>query len=138
MTSDALSRSVPNANTYLWRGIAADLGFWTTAGILAALLCVPIGDLIGVQPLWVAAGAAGLAAVSAGLFVGLTRLRPVSRQLVWGFAVGNLAAAPVVWLAALLAWLPLTPGGNWGLAACADAMLVLGLYQLYLLRKSPA
>ena len=135
MTSDALYRSVPHGDARLWRAIAADLGFWTAAGVLAALFCVPIGGVIGVRPLWFAVAAAGLAVFATGLLVGLNRLRPVSRRLIWGFAVGNLVAAPVVWLAAFLAWLPLLPGGNWALAACADAMLIPGLYQLYLLRQ---
>ena len=122
----------------LWRGISADLGFWTAAGAIGAVLSVPISDAIGVRPLWFAVGAAGLAVAAAALFVGLNRRRPVSRQLVWSFAAGNLALAPVVWLAVFLGWLPLTPAGKWGLAACADVMLVLGLYQLYTLRRQPA
>jgi hypothetical protein len=122
----------------LWNGIVADLGFWTAAGVLAALFSVPLGGVSGVRPLWLAGGATGLAALGIVLLVGLSRLRPVPRRLVWGFAITNLASAPVVWLAALLGWLPLTAVGNWALAACADAMLLLSLYQLYLLRQRVA
>jgi bacteriorhodopsin len=121
--------------THLWKGIVADLGFWTAAGLLAALFSVPLGDVTGVEPLWLAAGAAGLVATAVVLFVGLNRLRPVPRQLVWSFAVANFASAPALWLTALLGWLPVTAVGNWALAACADAMFLLGLYQLYLLRQ---
>jgi hypothetical protein len=138
MTSDALYGPVSHANSHLWRGIVADLGFWTAAGVLVAVFSGPLGDVSGVRPLWLAVGAAGLAAGGVVLLLGLNRMRPVPRRLVWGFAATNLAAAPVVWLAALLGWLPLTPVGNWGLAACADAMFVLGLYQLYLLRQRRA
>jgi hypothetical protein len=135
MTSDALYGPVSDGNTHLRKGIVADLGFWTAAGVLAALFSAPLGGVSGVRPLWLAVGAAGLAAVGVVLLVGLSRLRPVSRRLVWGFAIANFVAAPVVWLASLLGWLPLTSVGNWGLAVCADAMFVLGLYQLYLLRQ---
>jgi hypothetical protein len=135
MTSDALSRTLPQASDRLWPAIFADLAFWTATGGLAALLSVPIGRLIDVRPLWLAVGAAGLAAVSAGLVFLLDRLRPASRRIVWGFALGNLAAAPVLWLAALFGWLPLSSAANWALAACAYAMFVLCLYQLYVLRR---
>jgi hypothetical protein len=135
MTSEALSRSFPHANAHLWRAVAADLAFWTAAGLLAALLSVPIGNLIDVRPLWFAVGAAGLAAFSVGSLFVLDRMRPVSRRLVWGFALGNLAGAPVAWLAAFLGWLPLSAAGNWGLAMCADAAFILGLYQLYVVRQ---
>ena len=135
MTSDALPQSFSHADDRLWRAIVADLAFWTIAGALAAAVSAPIGDLIDVRPLWFAMGAAGLAAVSVASLLGLNRMRPVSRQLVWGFAIGNLVLAPMVWLTALLGWLPLSSFANWGLAACADAMFLLGLYQLYALRR---
>jgi hypothetical protein len=131
MTSQSLSRS----HDHLWPAVFADLAFWTVAGLLGALLCVPIGDLANVRPLWFAVGAGALGIVAFGLLLGLGRLRPVSRGLVWSFAVGNLALAPVVWLTAFAGWLPLSSAGNWALALCGDAMLVLGLYQWSVLRK---
>jgi hypothetical protein len=135
MTSDALSRPFPHAKTHLWRAIVADLAFWTAAGLLAALLSVPIGNLIDVRPLWFAVGAAGLAAGGVGLLFLLGRVLPVSRGLVWAFALTNLVVAPVLWVAAFMGALPLSAAGNRGLAMCGDAMLILGLYQLYALRQ---
>src|SRR5262245_26457150 len=108
MTSDAISRSIPTADDHLWRAIVADLAFWTVAGAVAGMLSAPIGHLIDVRPLYLAIGAGGLAVVSVGLLLGLNRTRPVSRALVWGFAVGNLALAPLGWLTALFGWLPLS------------------------------
>jgi hypothetical protein len=135
MTSQSVSRSQDQSQDQLWPAVFADLAFWTVAGLLGALLCVPIGDLADIRPLWVAVGAAGLGVVAFALLLGLGRLRPVSRGLVWAFAIGNFALAPGVWLTAFAGWLPLSSAGNWALAVCGDAMLVLGLYQLSVLRK---
>jgi hypothetical protein len=134
MTSQSLSRSIPHDP--LWPAIFADLAFWTVAGLLGALLSVPIGNLADVRPLWFAVGAGSLALAGVALLLGLGRLRPVSRGLVWAFAVGNFALAPLVWLAAVAGWLPLSSAGNWALASLGDAMLVLGLYQVWVLRKA--
>lgn len=136
MTTDAYSPSLAHTDDQLWRAILADLGFWAVAGSLAALLALPVGNLIDIRPLWFALSAAGLAVASVGLLVVLGRQRPVSRGLVRGLAIGNVAVAPVLWLTAFLGWLPLSTAGNWGLALCADAMFLIGLYQLYALRRA--
>jgi hypothetical protein len=72
-----------------------------------------------------------------GLLLGLNRIRPTPRGLVAGFGVSNLLLAPIVWVAALFGWLPLSVAGNWALADAGAVALALGVWQLTAFRRSP-
>jgi hypothetical protein len=51
--------------------------------------------------------------------------------------VTNFLLAPLTAAAAWFGWLGLTAEGNWALADAAAIMLVLGVWQLTALRRSP-
>ena len=83
--------------------------------------------------------ACGLSFVVLGVILlpGLNRIRPTPRGLVASFVVTNFLLAPIVWAAALFDWLPLSATGNWALADAGVVMLVLGVWQLTALQRSP-
>lgn len=133
MTADTLSAT---PTTHLHRAVVVDLAFWSLVGVAAAALAVPAADLIAVQTVWLVVAAVSLALVSGSALYGLGRLRPMPRTVVGTFAVFNLVGAPLVWVAALLGWVPLNSAGDWALFLAGDTMLLLGLYQVFALRRS--
>lgn len=134
MTTDTLA---PSSTTHLLhRSIVVDLAFWTIVGIAAAALAVPAADLIAVQTVWLAVAAVTLAVVSGAALLGLGRLRPMPRAVVRAFAVFNLVGAPLVYVAAFFGWIPMNTAGTWALVLAGDAMLLLGIYQAFALRRT--
>lgn len=135
MTCEYISHEYRVAADGRWRSIGADLAFWTAVGATVAVLSGPLGRLWSVpQPALVAGGVA-FAVLGPGLLVGLSRIRPTPRGLVWSFGISNLVLAPLLWAAAKLRWLPLSTAGNWALSFAGLVALVLGVWQLSTLRR---
>ena len=106
-------------------------------GAVVAVLDRPLGDWWNVPRTTLLVGGLSFLVGGVGLLFGLSRLRPTPRALVAGFGVSNLLLAPIMWAAALFGWLPLSVAGNWALADAGAVALVLGVWQLTALRRSP-
>jgi hypothetical protein len=137
MTSTAISARSRQADYPRWRSIRADLVFWTVAGAVVAALDRPLGDWWSVPRAVLLAGGLSFVVLGVVLLLALSRTRPTPRGLVAGFVVTNFLLAPIVWAAALFGWLPLSAAGNWALADAGVVMLVLGVWQLTALLRSP-
>lgn len=137
MTNEVISgtRYGPTANKR-WQPIFADLAFWSVAGAIVAALSGPLGQWWSAPPTALLAGGLAFLVVGSGLWFWLHRIRPTPRGLVWSFGVFNLALAPIVWVAALSHWLPVSGPGTWALASAGGVMLVLGAWQLLSLRRT--
>jgi hypothetical protein len=137
MTSTSISASPRQADSARWRSVRADLAFWTAAGAVVAALSGPLTDWWQASRAVLLVGGVSFAVLGPVLLLGLNRIRPVSGALVAGFVVTNFLLAPLTAAAAWFGWLGLTAEGNWALADAAAIMLVLGVWQLTALRRSP-
>ena len=135
MTSQSISRSYRDAGAGLRRSIVADLAFWGVVGAIVAALSEPLGEWWRVSQPVLLAGGVTFAILGAGFLVGLSRMRVISRGLVWGFGASNLLLAPLAWISAALRWLPLSAAGDLALMFAGFAALVLGIWQLSALRR---
>lgn len=136
MTSESVSRSFRVSASGRWRPIAADLAFCSSVGAIVAALSRPLAQWWSVPQLVLLEGGVAFAVLGPGLLVGLSRIRPTPRGVVWSFGVTNLVLAPLLWTAAELRWLPLSVAGNWALIFAGAAALVLGVWQLSTLRRT--
>jgi hypothetical protein len=137
MTSTSFSVPARRSDDTRWRSIRADLVFWTVAGAVVAALDRPLGDWWNVPRAVLLAGGLSFVVLGVILLLGLNRTRPTPRGLVASFVVTNFLLAPIVWAAAFFDWLPLSAAGNWALADAGVVMLVLGVWQLTALLRSP-
>ena len=135
MTSDSVLSRDLRSDDERWRSIFADLSFWTVAGVIVAVLSGPLGRWWDVPQPVLLAGAVLTGSGGIGLLFALNRMRPTQRRMVRGFAVFNLAFAPLVWVTALFGWLPLSTSGNWALAVAGDVAFVFGVWQLLVARR---
>lgn len=135
MTSELVSGRHGQTDHGRRRSIVADLAFWSLAGAIVATLAGPLGDWWNVPHTALLAGGLVFLVGGVGLLVGLNRIRPVPRHLVWGFGVFNLIFAPTMWATALYGWLPLNEAGNWALVFAGGVAVVLGAWQLNMSRR---
>jgi hypothetical protein len=137
MTSTSLSAISRPTDDRGWRSIRADLVFWTFVGAVVAAFSGPLADRWNVSHAELLVGGLSFLVGGVGLLFGLNRIRPTPRGLVAGFGVSNLLLAPILWAAASVGWVPLSPSGNWALADAGAVALGLGVWQLTALRRSP-
>jgi hypothetical protein len=130
MTGTSISNSSRRTDDLRWRSIRADLGFWSVAGAVVAILSGPLSIWWSVPRAVLLVGGVSFLVGGVGLLFGLNRVRPTSRGLVWAFGLSNLLLAPIVWTAASIGVLPLSVGGQWALATVGVVALVLGVWQL--------
>lgn len=139
MTSESTStnhgRALTHETDQHWHPIVADLAFWSIAGAGVAAFSGPLGRWWGVPPDALLAGGALFAVAGTALWLVLRKIRPMPRRLVWSFGAVNMSLAPIAWAAALCHWLPVSTAGNWAVASAGDAALVLGAWQLSVLRR---
>jgi hypothetical protein len=137
MTTTSISARTRQTDRTRWAPVRADLAFWTVVGGFVAALDRPLGDWWNVPRTTLLVGGLSFLLVGPILLFGLNRIRPVSGGLVTGFVVTNFLLAPIAAAAAWFGWLGLSAAGNWALADAAAVMLVLGIWQLATLRRSP-
>lgn len=82
--------------------------------------------------IWLASGI--FLAATVGI-AGLVAVRVESRELVLGLAGSNIAAGLAGWIALILMWSAIDPGGRWVLAAAADSFILVGILELLALRR---
>src|SRR5579875_1416816 len=102
MTSESVFRSFRICSAARWRSITADLAFWTVVGVIVAALSRPLAQWWGLPQAVLLDGGVAFAVLGPGLLLGLSRMRPTPRGLVWGFGISNLVLAPLLWAAAEL------------------------------------
>lgn len=133
MTTHSISRN-SSANP-LRRSILLDLFGWSAVAALVAVASRPLADLLAVPAGWLLAiSLAFLVSALAGYWL-LERSAGYSRKLVGWFAVLNVDAGVLLWLALLAGWLPVDGALWWALAGVADLCLLFGIVQFLAWRK---
>lgn len=133
MTTQTISHKT-SANP-LRRSILVDMLGWSAVAAVVALASGPLADLLAVPSGWLLAiSLAFLASALTGFWL-LERSAGYSRKLVGWFAVLNLDAGVLLWLALLAGWLPVDGAAWWALAGVADLCLIFGIVQFLAWRK---
>ena len=87
-------------------------------------------------------GSASVAAavfLMAGVGVGLIAILQIeSREMVYALAGANIAGGVLLWLLFLVLRDDFDPGARWAIAAVADSLILIGLLEIFALRRSPA
>ncbi len=114
----------------------ADAAFELIVAVLLGAMASTWADLFNVDEavIWAASGVFLLAAIGVGM---IAVLETESRELVWALAWANIAGGLVLWAAWMILRDDLDPGARWATAAVADTFILIGLLEIFALRRSP-
>jgi hypothetical protein len=115
----------------------ADAAFELIVAVLLGALASTWADLFNVDEavIWIAAAVFLMAGVGVGL---IAILQIESREMVYALAGANIAGGVLLWLLFLILRDDFDPGARWAIAAVADSFILIGLLEIFALRRSPA
>ncbi|MGH2625733.1 MAG: hypothetical protein ACRDHY_03675 [Anaerolineales bacterium] len=114
----------------------ADAAFELFVAIVLAASASTWADLFNVDQavIWGVAGVFLLAALAVGF---IAAMQIESRELVYGLAAANIVGGLALWAAWLFLRDDLDPGARWAAAAVADTFILVGLLEIFVLRRTP-